>query len=57
MELVEPSVGPQTARGFFDLTKEGVIEWIASLGEPKYRADQVLRWVYQDFESEVLMLR
>lgn len=35
-------------QGFFDLTKEGVVEWIASLGEPKYRADQVLRWAYQD---------
>jgi 23S rRNA (adenine2503-C2)-methyltransferase len=48
MELVGPPVVLHAARGFFDLTKEGVVEWIASLGEPKYRADQVLRWVYQD---------
>ena len=35
-------------RGFFDLTRDEVVEWIGEMGEPKYRADQVLRWVYQD---------
>lgn len=34
--------------GFFDLTRDQVVEWIAALGQPNYRADQVLRWVYQD---------
>ena len=38
----------QPQRGFFDLTKDEVVAWIALLGEPKYRADQVLRWVYQE---------
>lgn len=45
-ENVAPTAQPQ--RGFFDLTRDEVAAWIAALGEPKYRADQVLRWVYQE---------
>src|SRR5262245_50812193 len=43
---VSPPMLPQ--RNFFDLTKIEVEEWITALGEPRYRSDQVLRWVYQE---------
>lgn len=48
--MVELSRTTQAAppRSFFDLTRDDVTAWIASLSEPKYRADQVLRWVYQE---------
>ncbi len=47
MQLAQ-TTSSQPLRTFFDLTKDDVVAWIAALGEPKYRADQVLRWVYQE---------
>lgn len=46
LTLVKPETPPP--RGFFDLTREDVASLVAGLGERKYRADQLLRWVYQE---------
>src|SRR5262245_48815720 len=43
LERSEPNGRPS----LFGLTREQLAERIAALGEPAYRADQVLTWVYR----------
>jgi 23S rRNA (adenine2503-C2)-methyltransferase len=34
-------------QNLLDLSPEGMVNWVQSLGEPKYRAQQLLKWIHQ----------
>ncbi|MFA7236053.1 MAG: 23S rRNA (adenine(2503)-C(2))-methyltransferase RlmN [Phycisphaeraceae bacterium] len=38
---------PDTPTHFFDLTRDALIAWCADHRMPRFRADQLLQWVYQ----------
>lgn len=40
-------------RSLYDLTFVQLSEWIASIGEPKYRTQQIFEWLYEKDASDV----
>ncbi len=47
-----PTVGSQTKINLLDLNRQGLREFFQSIGEKPFRADQLMKWIYQQGESD-----
>lgn len=52
MESLPQSATPNESPGLFDQTLDSLRELLAAWNEPKYRAEQILTWVYREGATE-----